>query len=84
MEKLLVLGAGGFGHVVAEIAADLGYEVSFLDDAARGRDVIGRCMDYEALLGRFDKAVAAFGNNRLVSCCSARWSTPTASWAMPV
>ena len=65
MEKLLVLGAGGFGHVVAEVAADLGYEVSFLDDAARGRDVIGRCMDYEALLGRFDKAVAAFGNNRL-------------------
>ena len=26
MEKLLVLGAGGFGHVVAEVAADLGYD----------------------------------------------------------
>ncbi len=65
MEKLLILGAGGFGQVVAEVAAELGYEVSFLDDAVRGNRVIGRCMDYESLYGTYKKAVAAFGNNRL-------------------
>lgn len=65
MEKLLVLGAGGFGQVVRELAEELGYEVAFLDDAARGNKVIGRCMDYEALFGSYKKAVAAFGNNRL-------------------
>lgn len=65
MEKLLILGAGGFGKVVCEIAEELGYDVSFLDDAARGPKVVGRCMDYEGLYGEYTKAVVAFGNNRL-------------------
>ena len=32
MGKLLILGAGGHGQVVAEIAELLGYTVPFLDD----------------------------------------------------
>ena len=65
MEKLLILGAGGFGQVVGEIAQELGYEIYFLDDAARGARVIGKCMDYEHLGKEYPKAVVAFGNNRL-------------------
>ena len=32
INTLLILGAGGHGRVVAEVAASLGYAVSFLDD----------------------------------------------------
>ena len=36
MKSLLILGAGGFGRMVAETAQALGYEkVVFLDDAVR-------------------------------------------------
>ena len=31
-KKLIILGAGGHGRVAAEIAEQLGYSVSFLDD----------------------------------------------------
>ena len=47
MKSLLILGAGGFGQMAKEMALELGYErVVFLDDAADGEDVIGRCCDY--------------------------------------
>lgn len=32
-ERLVVLGAGGYGHTVADVAEQLGYKVVFLDDA---------------------------------------------------
>ena len=36
MKSLLILGAGGFGHMIQETAMQLGYEkVSFLDDAVK-------------------------------------------------
>ena len=42
MKSLLILGAGGFGHMIRETAGMLGYEkVSFLDDAAKDPDVVG-------------------------------------------
>lgn len=64
MEKLLILGAGGFGQMVKETAAALGYEeIVFLDDAAKGNDVIGKCCDYSSRYGEYTTAVAAFGNN---------------------
>ena len=53
MEQLLILGAGGLGRVAAETAEAAGYEVFFLDDAARGAKVVGRCMDYADLKDRF-------------------------------
>ena len=47
MKSLLILGAGGFGQMAKEMALEVGYErVVFLDDAAVGEDVIGRCCDY--------------------------------------
>ena len=47
VKRLLILGAGGFGHMIQETARLLGYEeVVFLDDAVKGADVIGKCCGY--------------------------------------
>ena len=64
MRSLLILGAGGFGQMVKETALQLGYEnVVFLDDAAKGSDVVGKCCDYIIKHSEYAMAVAAFGNN---------------------
>lgn len=70
--KLAVIGAGGHGKVVAELAAALGTygEIVFLDDHAQGRvngfPVIGTTLLLENSLSpeQFDIAVAV-GNNRI-------------------
>ena len=65
MRSLLILGAGGFGQMIKETALALGYEkVVFLDDAAKGEDVIGMCCDYVLRHSEYPAAVAAFGNNK--------------------
>ena len=49
MKSLLILGAGGFGHMIQETAFLLGYEdVVFLDDAVKDKDVVGKCCDYKS------------------------------------
>ena len=54
MKSLLILGAGGFGQMVKETAIQLGYEeIVFLDDAAFGKDVVGKCCDYMAKYGEY-------------------------------
>ena len=64
VKRLLILGAGGFGHMIQETARLLGYEeVVFLDDAVKGADVIGKCCDYKAFLKEYDTAVAALGDS---------------------
>lgn len=64
VKRLLILGAGGFGHMIQETARLLGYEeVVFLDDAVKGEDVIGKCCDYKAFLNEYDTAVAALGDS---------------------
>ena len=67
METLLVLGAGGLGRVVGEIALETGLydRTVYLDDAVRGGEVIGKCGDYRSLVNTFPSAIAAFGDNRL-------------------
>ena len=37
--------------------------VVFLDDAAKGSDVVGKCCDYRIKHSEYTTAVAAFGNN---------------------
>ena len=34
--KLIILGSGGYGHTVADVATQLGYEIKFLDDSIPG------------------------------------------------
>lgn len=66
MNSLLILGAGGMGRILKETAEQIGYkEIAFLDDAAKGNDIIGKCCDYLAMRERYDTAVAAFGDNGL-------------------
>ncbi|WP_281725873.1 phosphotransferase [Lachnoclostridium phocaeense] len=66
MKSLLILGAGGFGHMIQETARLLGYEKAvFLDDAVKGSDVVGKCCDYESFLQQYDTAVAALGDNNM-------------------
>lgn len=68
-KQLLILGAGGHGHAVADLAEECGWEVvGFTDLAVRGRpDVLGT--DAEALdifgAGRVDAAVVGVGNTAL-------------------
>mgnify|MGYP002605572954 CR=1 FL=1 len=47
--RLIILGAGGYGRTVADIAAQTGQfdEISFLDDNSTARDVIGKCAEFE-------------------------------------
>lgn len=67
MAKLLILGAGGLGQMVGEVAHATGNweEIAFLDDAVRGEKIAGKCMDYPRLKEEYSDAVAAFGDNRL-------------------
>lgn len=64
---LLILGAGGFGRVVQELAEELGIynKIAFLDDAATGNEIAGKLADCEKLKGQYTHAIVAIGNNKL-------------------
>lgn len=70
MEKLLLVGAGGFGRVVLEHTSKE-YECAFLDD---GPDVgtviddvtvIGKTADLGRWYGEYNKLIVTIGNNKL-------------------
>ena len=64
MKKLLILGAGGYGRTVADVAAQLGYDhIRFLDDSRTGPDILGTCAEYEKFLDRNTELYPAFGHN---------------------
>lgn len=70
--RLLVLGCGGHGRVVADAALDCGYsEVAFLDDAAPsgtgplGLPVLGPVARLADLAADWPAAIAAIGDNAL-------------------
>lgn len=67
MEDLLIVGKGGLGRMVGEVARESGAwnKIVFLDDAVRGPDVVGNCADYDTLAGRYHQAVCALGENRM-------------------
>lgn len=69
--SLLILGAGGQGHVVADAAKETGIykRIAFLDDAlpvgnSTGCEILGSFEDYSLFLGDFANAVVAIGNNQ--------------------
>lgn len=61
MKKLIILGAGGYGQTVADIAEQLGYSISFLDDISP--QAIGTCSDYVKYIDQDTMFYPAFGNN---------------------
>lgn len=70
MEKILLVGAGGFGRVVLEHASKI-YDCAFVDDGIRigtvvnGCIVVGKISDLEKLHSKYDKLVVTIGNNQL-------------------
>lgn len=71
MEKLLLVGAGGFGRVVMEHAIEQQYDIAFVDDGyAIGTDVcgikiVGHIEDLPTLIHDYKKLVVSIGNNKL-------------------
>ena len=65
MKKLLILGAGGFGQTVANLAAELGGygKIAFLDDGRTGGNILGTCGEFSAFADGDTQMYPAFGNN---------------------
>ncbi len=69
-EKLLLVGAGGFGRVVLEHAIGV-YDCAFVDDGQdigtviNGCPVIGKIGDLATLFSSYKKLVVTIGNNAL-------------------
>lgn len=70
MEKLLLVGAGGFGRVVMEHAIEQQYDVVFVDDGYEvGTEVcdikiVGHIEDLPLLFHDYKKLVVTIGNNK--------------------
>lgn len=68
MEKLLLVGAGGFGRVVLEHAS-MQYDCAFLDDGDKkyvdGIPVIGSTADIEKFFPEYRLLLVTIGNNTL-------------------
>lgn len=60
-KTLLIIGAGGHGHVVAETAIACGYIPSFLDD--NNQEAVGTISQLEHLASQYDAVFVAIGNN---------------------
>lgn len=70
MEKLLLVGAGGFGRVVMEHAIEQQYDVNFVDDGYAvgtevcGIKIVGHIEDLPTLIRDYKKLVVSIGNNK--------------------
>ncbi len=70
MKKLLVIGAGGHGRVIADLAAEIGWVgIAFLDDCWPERranavwPIIGKIEDLDEHRDNFDGVFVALGKN---------------------
>ena len=66
MRKLLILGAGGYGKTIADLARQLGCfdSIAFLDDIkANTPGVLGNCDAFPAFADETTEIYPAFGNN---------------------
>ena len=67
-EKLLLVGAGGFGRVVSELARQ-SYDCAFIDDGVEVGSivcdipVVGRTVDLQKLFAEYKNLVIVIGNN---------------------
>lgn len=67
MPNLLILGAGGFGHMIYESAQATRQfdKIAMLDDASKEPAVIGKLVDYKSMRKEYPCAVVALGNNNM-------------------
>ncbi len=65
MQNLLILGCGGYGETVKELAACTNAfdNIAFLDD--NSPDALAKCDDYLNFTSEFSFAYPAFGNNEM-------------------
>ncbi len=65
--KLIILGAGGFGRTIADLARQSGRysSIQFLDDRATGGPILGTCQDFCKFLSPNTEFYPAFGCNEL-------------------
>lgn len=61
MKKLIILGAGGYGQTIADVAEQLGYETAFLDDNSSLAK--GACGEFMRFMDADVLFYPAFGNN---------------------
>ena len=62
-KSLLIIGAGGHGRVVKEVAEALGYDkIAFLDD--NSADAIGKIADSKSFVQEYQAAFVGIGNNK--------------------
>lgn len=62
-KSLLIIGAGGHGQVVKEVAEALGYEkIAFLDD--NSVEAIGKIADSKSFVQEYQAAFVGIGNNK--------------------
>ena len=62
MKRLLIIGAGGHGKVVAEAAEACGYSVAFLDDNP-GIGVVGTFEEAGVISLQYDGTIISIGDN---------------------
>ncbi|MBE6651197.1 MAG: hypothetical protein E7613_07775 [Ruminococcaceae bacterium] len=64
--KLIILGAGGYGKTVYDVAVQSGKynEICFLDDNSTDSRVVGKCGDFEKYISEDTEIYPAFGNNK--------------------
>ncbi len=84
MKRLIILGAGGYGKTVADVARQLGaYDtIAFLDDGKMEPGVLGKCSGFTNYIGKDTDIYPAFGNNEgrmqwLFAILAAGGSVPT-------
>ena len=65
--ELIILGAGGFGQTIADVADQLGrYDrIRFLDDKARGENILGTCGEFGDYVAPDTEFYPAFGDNQV-------------------
>ena len=65
--RLMILGAGGYGRIIADVAAQVGLfsEIRFLDDASTAPDVLGPCERFSEFQDGDTLFYPAFGKNEL-------------------
>ena len=59
MKTLIILGSGGYGHTVADVAEQLGYNILFLDDSLPDHPL----SSFVDFIGEGVEFIPAFGNN---------------------
>lgn len=57
--RLVILGSGGYGHTVADVAEQLGYNILFLDDSLPGLEL----STFSSYINENTSFIPAFGNN---------------------